>query len=131
MLKRNPRLGDSTLDYLVECMGELVYIELKSAVLRGRKTYAMYPDCPTQRGRRQIRALIEHVRKGGHAAIVFMAGLPRVRAFKAYGRGDPWVPRLLREAVGEGVVVKSMSLYYDPRARSVYLSNPDLRVVLG
>ena len=63
ILRRNPRLGRSLIDYLLECDGEPVYVEVKSAVLRKEK-YAMYPDCPSSRGRRQIRGLTNHVEKG-------------------------------------------------------------------
>ncbi len=54
--------------YLTTCSvdekgsGEL-YMEVKSAVLRGG-SYAMYPDCPTLRGQRHIRTLIDHARRG-------------------------------------------------------------------
>ena len=130
VLRRNPRLGDSTLDYLLDCLGEPVYVELKSAVLRGRGYYAMYPDCPTHRGRRQISTLIDHARSGGHALIVFIAALPRVRAFRPYARGDPQIPRLLRDAAESGVIIKAVSMYYHPAKRAVYLSNPDLKVSL-
>ncbi|MBK5190602.1 MAG: DNA/RNA nuclease SfsA, partial [Methanosarcinales archaeon] len=44
ILKRNARLGASRIDYLLDCNGKAVYLEVKSAVLR-EEEHAMYPDC--------------------------------------------------------------------------------------
>ena len=129
VIKRNPRLGDSVLDYLVECGGRRVFVEVKSAVLRGDHIYAMYPDCPTLRGRRHIKELINHVIGGGYAAIVFIAALPGVKAFKPYREGDPVIEELLGEAIRRGVIIKALSMYFDPHRSTINLDNPDLPVV--
>jgi len=128
--KRNVRLGDSLIDYLLECRGCTMYLEVKSAVLRGDSRYAMYPDCPTERGRRHIRALIEHARAGGCAALLFIAALPHVETFRAYAQGDPEIPLLIRDAAGSGVLVKALAMHYDPVSSTVCLDNADLRVEL-
>ncbi len=129
-VKRNPRLGGSILDYLLECNGEEIYVEVKSAVLRGDHKYAMYPDCQTLRGRRHIRELTTHVEGGGKGLIVFIAALPGVEAFKPYSEGDPEIPVLLRKAWEKGVPIKAINIYYDPDNGRVMLANPDLPVVL-
>lgn len=126
---RNPRLGSSLLDYLLDCRGNQVYTELKSAVLRDR-VYAAYPDCPTARGRRQVTELTEHAKRGGSALIVFVAALQGVKAFRPYMKGDPLIPKLLREAVAAGVEVRAISMHYEPRSSAVLLDNPDLPVLL-
>lgn len=129
ILRRNPRLGRSLIDYLLECDGESVYVEVKSAVLR-RKRYAMYPDCPSSRGRRQIEDLIEHVRKGGKAMILFIAALPEVEVFKPNRDADPEMYKLLLEARRSGVEMKSIGLHYSPEDSSINLFNSDLEVTL-
>lgn len=126
--QRNPRLGESVLDYLLECRDREVYVEVKSAVLRSKDNYAMYPDCPTPRGRRHIRELIKHVENGGEAWLVFIAGLPHVKGFRPYEKGDPEIPRLVRAAYKHGVLVKAINFYFDPESSSIVLGNPDLRV---
>lgn len=64
VLKKNVKLKKSIIDFLLYCeRREKLYLEVKSAVLRGGENYAMYPDCPSKRGQRQIRDLIEHVEK--------------------------------------------------------------------
>ncbi len=125
--RRNPRLGESVLDYAFaeeEGSGEL-YMEVKSAVLR-RGPYAMYPDCPTLRGQRHVRTLIEHVRKGQKAAICFIAAFKGAAAFRPYVSGDPKVAALLKQAAGEGVDIRAISMYFD--GQGVRLDNPDLPV---
>ncbi len=128
--KRNPRLGGSVLDYLLNCGGRLLYVEIKSAVLRGDEVYAMYPDCPTLRGRRHIKELTKHAEKRGFGAVVFIAALPGVKAFKPYMEGDPEIPKLLKIAAEKGVLVKAISIYFNPETSMIILVNPDLPVVL-
>ncbi len=130
ILRRNARLGNSVIDYLMEYMGSYIYVEVKSAVLRGDNYYAMYPDCPTLRGRRHINEIINHVLGGGLGAIVFIAALPNVKAFKPYVEGDPVISELLKKADEVGVLIKAISLYYNPRDSAIYLGSPELRVEL-
>jgi sugar fermentation stimulation protein A len=130
ILKRNARLGDSLIDYLLECQGQLVFLEAKSAVLR-ESDYAMYPDCPSARGRRHIRELTNHVRQGGRAIIMFIAALPDVRAFRPNRLADPELCGLLVEAQRAGVTLKSVGMAYCPEGAYIYLFSPDLKVELS
>lgn len=128
--KRNPRLGSSVLDYLIKCGHRDIPVEVKSAVLREGE-FATYPDCPTTRGQRHVRELAEYSEKGGIAIIVFMAALPEISAFKPDKKGDPLLCECLRDALTKGVQVKALSLFFDPRDHFIYLSNPDLPVVVN
>jgi len=129
IIRRNARLGESLVDYLLGCNSKSLYLEIKSAVLR-EGHYAMYPDCPSLRGRRHVSELTTHVRKGGNGAIVFIAAMPKVRAFRPYRSGDPRMHELLLKAHEAGVAIKSVSMYYDPKDSQVYLNDPDLTVAL-
>jgi sugar fermentation stimulation protein A len=127
--RRNPRLGESVLDYLFaneKGSGEL-YMEVKSAVLRDG-SYAMYPDCPTLRGQRHIRTLIDHARRGEKAAICFMAAFKGATAFRPYANGDPVVAALLKQAKGEGVETRAVSMHFN--GKGIRLGNPDLSVIM-
>ncbi|KYH37760.1 MAG: sugar fermentation stimulation protein [Candidatus Bathyarchaeota archaeon B24] len=128
--KRNVRLGSSLIDYLVTCTCGSMYLEVKSAVLRGDGGYAMYPDCPTLRGRRHVKTLMEHVLKGGYGAIVFIAALPHVKAFKPNVQGDPEMASLLQQASEAGVLLKAVRICYEPMSSTVWLEDPDLKVEL-
>lgn len=130
ILKRNAKLGKSRLDYLLKCKGKEVYLEVKSAVLR-RNHHAMYPDCPSSRGRKHIKELINHVKEGNKAIILFIAALPKVEGFKPNESADPELYELLVEAHKEEVKIKSIGMFYNPEGSLVYLFNPDLNINLS
>ena len=129
IVKRNPRINRSMLDYLLIKDGKEIYLEIKSAVLR-KGNIASYPDCPSERGRRHVKELIELVRNGERSAIVFIAGLPKVSHFTPASDIDPEISRLLKIAYLSGVEIKAISMYFDPEKESIILTNPDLPVVL-
>ena len=129
MSRRNAPLDNSLIDYLLEGNGEPIYLEVKSAVLRDGD-YAMYPDCPSARGRKHIRDLTSLSRNGGKAIILFMAALPEVEAFKPHKSADPELCRLLLEARRAGVEVKALNIVYQPQGSFISLLNPDLPVEL-
>ncbi len=130
IIKRAPRLGKSVLDYLAECNGSKVYIELKSAVLRGDNHYAMYPDCPSPRGRRHIKELINYVRMGGYGLIIFIAALPYVKYFTPNKKADPIIAFLLKNAKKTGVMIRAINIIYNPFKQRLYLANEYLQVIL-
>ncbi len=129
LVKRNPRLGESVLDYLFtdEEGTDKLYLETKSAVLRNR-TDAMYPDCPTVRGQRHIRTLTEYARQGGKAAICFITALEGVTAFRPSIEGDPVVATLLDEAVPAQVQIRASSFCFD--GSGIRLVDADLPVII-
>ncbi|AEK73968.1 putative DNA-binding transcriptional regulator [Thermococcus sp. 4557] len=124
-------VGKSRLDYLFECPEGEVYAEMKSAVLRGgeRGEYAMYPDCPSVRGRKHIRELIELSKAGKKAMIFFIGAMPGVEKFRPYGRGDSEIARLLREADKVGVEIHALGISLLPDGR-VVLERPSLEIEL-
>lgn len=126
--KRNFRLVNEVIDYVLECVDGVRLVELKSAVLRVGSDYASYPDCPTTRGRRQIKALAEHS-STYRPYVVFMASLPNVKGFKPYCPGDPEILDVMRYAHEKGVVFKAINSYLDEEGW-VVLGNVDLPVRL-
>lgn len=128
-VKRNAPLGNSRIDYLLKDANSRLYLEVKSAVLRDGN-WALYPDCPTLRGQKHIRELTAHAAAGGKACILFIAALPRIDGFKPYKTGDPKLYELLRAARAQGVVIRSLSLHYDPLNKSIDLYHSDLNIAL-
>jgi len=129
ILRRNAELKGSLIDYLLERDEKRAYLEVKSAVLREGE-YAMYPDCPSARGRGHIKDLTDHVKKGGQGVVLFIAALPRVKTFKPNGSADPEIYELLREAHENGVDIKSIGMYYNPDDSFLYLFSAELGVNL-
>ncbi len=58
ILKRNFRINHSLIDYLIEHKNKKCLLEIKSAVMK-YKNFAMYPDCPSIRGQKHIKELID------------------------------------------------------------------------
>ncbi|MDK2854344.1 MAG: sugar fermentation stimulation protein [Thermococcaceae archaeon] len=124
--KREVRIGNSRLDYLLEYKGEEIWAEMKSAVLR-EGDYAMYPDCPSVRGQKHIKELIRLRENGKRAMIIFIGALPGVKRFKPYIKGDPKIAELLKEAKKKGVEIRGISISLLPNGE-VILENEDLVV---
>ncbi len=131
ILNRNATLGASRIDYLLECHGENVYLEVKSAVLREGE-YAMYPDCPSERGRKHIKELSGYVKEGGGEGILlFIAALPNVKVFKPNKAADVLLYEDLKAAHSSGVEIRAIGLFFNPKDACVYLFNPDLEINLS
>jgi sugar fermentation stimulation protein A len=128
-IRRDARLNSSVIDYLLECNGSDLYLEVKSAVLRNGSS-AMYPDCPTARGRRHIAELTEYVRAGGRATILFIAALDGVSSFKPDKDSDPELYYLLVKAVQAGVRTRAINMVYRPEDSYIYLAEPDMTVLI-
>lgn len=129
ILRRNIRLGDSILDYLLECGGKALFLEVKSAVLR-IGNHAVYPDCPSSRAKRQLKDIIRAVEQGYKAMILFIAAVPNVEAFKLNRRIDEDLCELLLEAKDRGVDFTAIAMIYDLASSCICLSDPELAVEL-
>ncbi|MEM4520047.1 MAG: DNA/RNA nuclease SfsA [Sulfolobales archaeon] len=127
MLGRNFRLAGEVIDYVLDCGGALCLAELKSAVLRV-DNYASYPDCPTARGKRQIKTLADYADMF-KAYVVFMASLPKVFGFKPFCVRDDNILGVMKYALERGVVFKAINFYLDYDGW-VVLSDNDLPVEL-
>lgn len=122
---KEPIIGRSRFDYLLECGDSEVIVETKSAVLKGPLGEAMYPDCPSDRGLRHISHLRRLHGEGWRVAIIFTAALPGALCFKPYLEGDPRIYEALGKAYLEGVpiIAYSISMTRDGR---VLLEKPCL-----
>jgi sugar fermentation stimulation protein A len=79
-------------------------VELKSAtlVVKGR---AIFPDAPTERGRRHLQSLMQ-AKRGGHGAAAFFAvQRSDATSFAPNDETDPEFGRALRRAQKAGVQV--------------------------
>ena len=127
LVKRNAPLGNSLIDYLFENKdGGKLYFEVKSAAMRSPEGFGMYPDCPTERGRKHIKELLKIPNRSG---ILFICALPNVKGFKPYCEGDKEICKLLKEAKKKGITLRAISLHFRPQA-GIYLENSTLPVLV-
>lgn len=73
--KREVSLGRSRFDFLMEKEGKKLYLEVKSCTLFGSRL-AMFPDAPSDRGRKHVEELAA-MEGGGAALILVQSGTPR------------------------------------------------------
>ncbi len=102
VLAREPAHGKGRFDFRIAHRGRRVLTEVKSVglVVEGR---ALFPDAPTVRGTRHVRALARHVRRGGSGLLVFVAQRPDAASVAPYRAIDPDFGHALTEARRSGV----------------------------
>ncbi len=100
--------GESRLDFqLSHNRDHVCWLEAKSVTLVSSGA-AMFPDAPTDRGRRHLRELIKAVRQGDRAAVVFVVQRDDATSFAPRDRTDPAFGQALREAAAAGVEIRAL-----------------------
>lgn len=101
---REVRHGGSRIDFRLEGPWGTCWVETKSVTLVDGGV-ALFPDAPTERGRRHLEDLVALAREGHRAAVVFVVQRPDATAFAPNGRSDPAFAHMLVEAASQGVEV--------------------------
>jgi sugar fermentation stimulation protein A len=97
------KVGASRLDFRLENR-DTCFLEVKGVTMV-EHGIAMYPDAPTERGRRHLRLLSSLLEKGNECALLFIATRPDVNAFTVNKAIDPAFAQLLQESRKLGVKV--------------------------
>lgn len=130
-VKRRPRVGDRTYDFLAECERGVFLVEIKSATLRVESVYASYPDTRSNRGIRHIIHLpMDAKLLNAKPLLYFIAGIRGVVGIIPNATSEPRIAEALRESVRRGLLVGGASLFIDGRdPGSILLENPSLPVL--
>ena len=96
--------GDSRFDFYIEAGGRRIFAEVKG-VTQENAGVCMFPDAPTERGRKHLRGLEECVSEGCEAYAVFVVQMTGMRVFTPNRETDPAFAEALEQAVGSGVKV--------------------------
>jgi sugar fermentation stimulation protein A len=100
--------GSSRLDFRLLGPDGVCWVETKSVTLV-REGTALFPDAPTERGRKHLRELMDIVSSGERAAVVFVVQRPDALRFLANRETDPEFADTLRRAAGVGVSVRAFT----------------------
>jgi len=105
-VRREVSYGQSRLDLALEGGpdGGRCFIEAKSVTLV-EDGVALFPDAPTQRGRRHLGELMRARGEGHRAAVVFVVQRGDAVRFSPHDEADPAFGQTLREAAQAGVEV--------------------------
>ncbi len=98
------RYGHSRIDFFLANDVERCLLEVKSCTLVVEGV-AIFPDAPTERGRRHLSELIKAKREGWRACILFVVQRSDAQRFAPNDATDPAFGALLRKAVKEGIEV--------------------------
>ncbi len=93
--------------------GGLCYVEAKSVTLV-KDGVGLFPDAPTSRGARHLRALVQAREEGHRAAIAFVVQRDDARTLAPNDATDPRFGEALREARSAGVGVYAFGCRVSP-----------------
>lgn len=121
LIRSEPRFKNSRFDFELARGDEKMLVEIKSVSLV-ENGIAMFPDAPTERGRRHLLELAEAVAKGYKASVIFIVTRNDARVFRPHTIRDPRFFEALKHAEKQGVKlycfkckVKSKSIGLDSR----------------
>jgi sugar fermentation stimulation protein A len=103
-VRREVPWAESRLDLLLTGDEGSFYVETKSVTLVENGT-ALFPDSPTERGRRHLVSLLSAIKSGHRAAVVFVVQRPDAEAFAPNEEADPVFCHTLREVSHGGVEI--------------------------
>lgn len=125
-IKREVAYGNSRFDIYFEKEDSKGFIEVKGVTLE-EDGLAMFPDAPTERGRKHMEEMADAVAKGYEGFIVFLIQMKGVKAFSPNFSMDPKFSEELRKSASLGVKV----LAYDSIVKKDEIIISDPIAVIG
>lgn len=95
----------SRIDFLLTYKQQKVYVEVKHVTLSVQDGIASFPDAVTTRGQKHLRELMQQVRAGHRAVLLFIIMRTDVTLVEPADSVDPEYGRLLRQAHEAGVEI--------------------------
>lgn len=100
---REKTFGNSRFDFkLTNNYGEEYYLEVKGVTLE-ENGHSMFPDAPTERGRKHLLELIEVKNSGRGAGVIFLIQMSNISSFQPNEKMDKAFSDALRFAKSNGV----------------------------
>ncbi len=116
-LRREVRRGDSRFDFCaVDPAGAETWVEVKQASLV-EGGVALFPDAPTDRGRRHVEELTGVAGGGGRAMVLFIVPRDDARVLRPHREIDPAFAAALARAAAAGVVLRAAAFRLDAEGR--------------
>lgn len=106
------------------------FIEIKNTTLVGEiggKRVAMFPDAVTERGQKHLREMMDLMKQGHKAELIFTIQRDDVQGFAAAKDIDPEYARLLSEAIKKGLIVSPILVEFDQT--QIFLTQKRLQMV--
>lgn len=104
LIKPETKYGNSRFDFYIEADGKKIFVETKGVTLE-ENGIAMFPDAPTERGRKHLNELSDSVKNGYDAYVAFIIQMSEVKLFKPNIKTDLNFADDLRKASESGVKI--------------------------
>jgi sugar fermentation stimulation protein A len=102
---REQKFGNSRFDLLLRNGEDLCYVEVKNVTLLADDGCYAFPDAVTERGRKHLNELVEVVKAGHRAAMLYVIPRSDGTTFRAAHEIDPQYAAALEVAKDAGVEV--------------------------
>jgi len=114
---------ESRFDLMLSSDEGICYVETKSVNLVEDRV-ALFPDAPTERGRKHLGTLVKAVAAGHRAAAFFVIQRQDADAFRPHHTADPAFAEALRDAKAHGVEVYAYNCRVTRREIAIQRSIP-------
>lgn len=104
-IKREVTYGNSRFDLFIKTDKEEGFIEVKGVTLKENRI-AMFPDAPTERGRKHVLELIKAKQQGYYASALLVLQMTNCSAVTANWYTDPPFSTAITEAKNQGVIIQ-------------------------
>jgi len=109
----------SRVDFVLRFARQTAYVEVKHVTLSLQAGVGSFPDAPTKRGQKHLRELIQQVKSGDRAVLLFIIMRTDVNLVTPADSVDAEYGRLLREAAKEGVEIIAYRATIEPQGMSI------------
>ncbi len=107
LIKPESKYRNSRFDFYVETKKDKIFIEVKGVTLE-ENNVVLFPDAPTERGVRHINELIESLREGYKAYVIFVIQMKDVDYFKPNSVTHKEFAEVLKSAHNKGVKILAL-----------------------
>jgi sugar fermentation stimulation protein A len=105
---REVRIADSRLDFVLRD-SRPCFLEVKGCTM-AREGISLYPDAPTERGRKHLELLMRLHSESNRAAVLFLAMRTDVEEFRVNEGVDRLFGRSMRKSLSKGVEAYAYSI---------------------
>lgn len=111
-IKPEKKYGNSRFDLYVEYQGKKAWIEVKGVTLEVDGV-AKFPDAPTERGIKHIKELMNSIKDGYEAWIIFVVQMDGIKKFEPNWNTHEQFGQALLEAQNKGVNIRAYNCKLD------------------
>ena len=112
----------SRIDFLLERANEKCFVEVKNVTLMEAEGQGLFPDAVSERGTKHLRELMQMVREGHRAVLLYCVQHTGIEWVEPADTIDPLYGKTLREAVVVGVEVIAYCAELEPEKNRIVLA---------